>query len=88
MIERMTSSIVINANLSQADQAELQQLIASAVGYDNDRGDQIAIQGFDFAQAELIQPLIRKGMNRLRCQRLSQVRHHRRHRVDLVISDF
>ncbi|MGF1945476.1 flagellar M-ring protein FliF C-terminal domain-containing protein, partial [Enterococcus casseliflavus] len=39
MIERMTSSIVINANLSQADQAELQQLIASAVGYDNDRGD-------------------------------------------------
>ena len=53
MIERMTSSIVINANLSQADQAELQQLIASAVGYDNDRGDQIAIQGFDFAQAEV-----------------------------------
>ena len=53
MIERMTSSIVINGNLSQADQAELQQLIASAVGYDNDRGDQIAIQGFDFAQAEV-----------------------------------
>ena len=26
-------------------------LIASAVGYDADRGDDIAIQGFDFAQA-------------------------------------
>lgn len=53
MIERMTSSVVVNADLSQADQEELQQLIASAVGYDAARGDQIAIQGFDFAQTEV-----------------------------------
>lgn len=51
MIQRMTSSVVVNADLSQNDQAELQLLIASAVGYDADRGDGIAIQGFDFAQA-------------------------------------
>lgn len=51
MIQRMTSSVVVNADLSQNDQAELQLLIASAVGYDADRGDDIAIQGFDFAQA-------------------------------------
>jgi flagellar M-ring protein FliF len=52
MIQRMTSSVVVNADLSQNEQAELQLLIASAVGYDADRGDDIAIQGFDFAQAD------------------------------------
>lgn len=52
MIERMTSSVVISGNLPANVQQEVRALVASAVGYDEERGDEIAIQGVNFTQAE------------------------------------
>ncbi len=52
MIERMTSSVVISGNLPANVQQEIRSLVASAVGYDEERGDEIAIQGVTFTQAE------------------------------------
>jgi flagellar M-ring protein FliF len=52
MIERMTSSVVISGNLPADVQQEIRALVASAVGYNEERGDEIAIQGVTFTQAE------------------------------------
>ena len=52
MIERMTSSVVISGNLPANVQQEVRALVASAVGFDEERGDEIAIQGVNFTQAE------------------------------------
>lgn len=51
-IRRMTSSIVISANIPADVRTELETLIASAVGFDNERGDTIAIQGMNFNVGE------------------------------------
>lgn len=48
MIRRMTSSVVVDGNLPNDVQQELRALVASAVGFNEERGDEIAIQGIDF----------------------------------------
>ncbi|MCD5002886.1 flagellar M-ring protein FliF [Enterococcus saccharolyticus] len=52
MIRRMTSSVVVPGNLPADVQQELRTLIASAVGFNEERGDEIAVQGLDFETAE------------------------------------
>ncbi|MHC5269540.1 flagellar basal-body MS-ring/collar protein FliF [Enterococcus sp. LJL98] len=51
-IRRMTSSIVVSANVPADVRRELEALVASAVGFDETRGDNIAVQGIDFNQGE------------------------------------
>lgn len=48
MIRRMTSSVVVDGNLPNDVQQELRALVASAVGFNEERGDEIAIQGINF----------------------------------------
>lgn len=48
VIERMTSSIVVNKQLARDVQEELEQLVGSAIGFNADRGDQIAVTGINF----------------------------------------
>ncbi|MHC9001625.1 flagellar basal-body MS-ring/collar protein FliF [Enterococcus bulliens] len=51
-IRKMTSSIVINKSLSAIEQQNLQELVASAIGYDAARGDVLSIQGMNFAKVQ------------------------------------
>src|SRR5699024_4935246 len=45
MVERVTSSVVVNGELPKNMQQELRTLVASAVGFDENRGDEITVQG-------------------------------------------
>lgn len=49
-IRRMTSSVVVNGDLSQNDQNQIKTLVSSAVGFDQNRGDAINVQGIDFVR--------------------------------------
>ncbi|MBZ2405957.1 flagellar basal-body MS-ring/collar protein FliF [Liquorilactobacillus hordei] len=49
-INRMTTSVVVDGSLSQTDQEQIQNVIQSAIGYNQGRGDTINIQGIDFAR--------------------------------------
>lgn len=60
-IQRMTSSIVVSANVPADVRRELEALIASAVGFDEERGDSIAVQGIDFNQGTEVEEEIEKG---------------------------
>lgn len=51
-VKRLTTSVVIDANLSTNVQREIRTLVASAVGFDTDRGDTISIQGIDFKASQ------------------------------------
>lgn len=48
MVERVTSSVVVNGELPKNMQQELRTLVASAVGFDENRGDEITVQGLNF----------------------------------------
>lgn len=60
-IRRMTSSIVVSANVPADVRRELEALIASAVGFSEERGDSIAVQGIDFNQGAVVEEEIKKG---------------------------
>nr|WP_248629295.1 flagellar basal-body MS-ring/collar protein FliF [Enterococcus cecorum] len=47
-VKRLTTSVVIDGNLSNNVQREVRVLVSSAIGFDEDRGDVISIQGMDF----------------------------------------
>lgn len=47
-IRRLTSSVVISKALSGEEQENLQNIIQSAIGYNEARGDVLSIQGIDF----------------------------------------
>lgn len=49
-IKRMTSSVVVNGDLSQDDQNQIKTLVSSAIGFDQGRGDAINVQGIDFVK--------------------------------------
>lgn len=49
-VRRVTSSIVVSADVPADVRRELEALVASAVGFDEERGDSIAVQGIDFNQ--------------------------------------
>lgn len=48
MVRRMTSSVVVSADIPENIRTELERLIASAIGFDEERGDSIAVQGIGF----------------------------------------
>lgn len=47
-VKRLTTSVVIDGNLSNNVQREVRVLVSSAIGFDEDRGDVISVQGMDF----------------------------------------
>lgn len=49
-IRRLTSSVVIGKSLSLEEQENLKNIIQSAIGYNEDRGDVLSIQGMDFSK--------------------------------------
>ncbi|KRL05515.1 flagellar basal-body MS-ring/collar protein FliF [Liquorilactobacillus oeni] len=49
-IKRMTSSVLINGDLSQDNQDQIRNLVQTAIGFDQGRGDSLTIQGIDFAK--------------------------------------
>ncbi|MGX7195982.1 flagellar basal-body MS-ring/collar protein FliF [Enterococcus olivae] len=58
MIQRMTSSVVVAGDLPADVQQELRTLVASAVGYNEERGDEIAVQGMNFGTNEVVDPVV------------------------------
>lgn len=53
MIRRMTSSVVVHGDLPRDVQQELRTLVASAIGFNEERGDEIAVQGLNFGTTEV-----------------------------------
>lgn len=52
-INRMTSSVVINGDLSAGDaKKNIRKLIQGALGYDKQRGDTVSVQAVNFARAK------------------------------------
>ncbi len=51
-INRMTSSVVINGDLSAGDDRNIRKLIQGALGYDKQRGDTVSVQAVNFARAK------------------------------------
>lgn len=51
-INRMTSSVVINGDLSAGDAKNIRKLIQGALGYDKQRGDTVSVQAVNFARAK------------------------------------
>ncbi len=49
-IRRLTSSVVIGKSLSLEEQENLKNIIQSAIGYNEARGDVLSIQGMDFSE--------------------------------------
>ena len=48
----MTSSVVINGDLSAGDARNIRKLIQGALGYDKQRGDTVSVQAVNFARAK------------------------------------
>ena len=48
----MTSSVVINGDLSAGDAKNIRKLIQGALGYDKKRGDTVSVQAVNFARAK------------------------------------
>lgn len=47
-IKKVTTSILLNGNLDQAASTQIKNLVISAIGYDQKRGDNISIEGLAF----------------------------------------
>ncbi|MGO2084042.1 flagellar basal-body MS-ring/collar protein FliF [Vagococcus sp.] len=52
VVKRLSASVLINQNLSNAEKDRLEQAVRSAIGYDAKRGDAISIQGMSFSNEE------------------------------------
>jgi flagellar M-ring protein FliF len=50
-VNRVTVAVVLNKVLTQAETAELQEMIANAAGLNFDRGDSVDVKGFTFTDA-------------------------------------
>lgn len=67
-IKRMTATVLINADLQEADISRWQGAVATAIGFDGNRGDQISIVSmpFDTTQADaLAKRLAEERRNRI-----------------------
>lgn len=47
-VRRMSTSVIIDGTLSEADKASVRNIVASAIGYDENRGDMISVEGMPF----------------------------------------
>ena len=59
-INRMTSSVVINGDLSAGDAKNIRKLIQGALGYDKQRGDTVSVQAVNFARAKSTKKTVAK----------------------------
>lgn len=53
VVKRLSASVLVNQNLSNAEKDRLEQVVRNAIGYDAKRGDAVSIQGMSFSN-ELI----------------------------------
>lgn len=56
----MTSSVVINGDLSAGDAKNIRKLIQGALGYDKQRGDTVSVQAVNFARAKSMKKTVAK----------------------------
>ena len=49
-VRRLTASVVVDGTLDQTTTQAIQDLVSSAIGYNQDRGDQISVAGMAFDQ--------------------------------------
>ena len=59
-IHPMTSSVVINGELSAGDAQHIRKLIQGALGYDKQRGDTVSVQAVNFARAKSTKKTVAK----------------------------
>lgn len=59
-INRMTSSVVINGDLSAGDAKNIRKLIQGALGYDKQRGDTVSVQAVNFARSKSTKKTVAK----------------------------
>lgn len=52
VVKKVSASVLINQNLSNAEKDRLEQVVRGAVGFDAKRGDTVSIQGMNFSSAE------------------------------------
>ncbi|MCX7885548.1 MAG: flagellar basal-body MS-ring/collar protein FliF [Caloramator sp.] len=48
-VRRMTVSVVIDGNISEMEKNQIKNIVAAATGYDENRGDQINVEGMPFS---------------------------------------
>lgn len=51
-VKRITASVIINGKLDDATKADIQKAVATAIGFKQDRGDEISILGMNFDSTE------------------------------------
>ncbi|MFZ5632070.1 MAG: flagellar basal-body MS-ring/collar protein FliF [Bacillota bacterium] len=51
-LKRLSASVVLNGNYSQAQVDQIQKVVATAIGFNSDRGDQIAVNPIAFDDTE------------------------------------
>lgn len=49
VVKKVSASVLINENLTPVESTQLEALVRSAIGFEQERGDSIAIQGMKFA---------------------------------------
>lgn len=47
-IRRISTSVIVDGNVGEVDELAVQQLVATAIGYEPDRGDEITVQPMPF----------------------------------------
>lgn len=52
VVKKITASVLVNQTLSGVEISQLENIIQSAIGYEADRGDTIAVQGMTFAKGQ------------------------------------
>jgi flagellar M-ring protein FliF len=50
--KRLSASVVLNGNYSEAQIKQIEGVVAAAIGYDTSRGDQIVVDGMNFDDSE------------------------------------
>ncbi|MCL6611799.1 MAG: flagellar M-ring protein FliF [Peptococcaceae bacterium] len=51
-LRRLSASVVLNGNYSEAQKDQIKKVVASAIGYDEKRGDQVEVSGITFDDSE------------------------------------
>lgn len=51
-IKRLSASVVLNGNFSEAQRQQINDVVATAIGFDSERGDQINVTGMAFDDTE------------------------------------
>lgn len=74
-IKKLTASVLYDGILSEENTRKIQNIVASTIGYDIDRGDVISIEGFVFDKSheeDWIEPVIDEAIGGKMNQKLSE----------------